>query len=260
MNLDETNIEKAPAYIVFESIGKTVIRPGGKTLTNKMLEILDISKNDSVVEFAPGAGRTTKKILKLNPMEYKVVERNRTFAKRIEKILNGSKYSCIIGSAQDSQIPDEFATRVFGEAMLTMQSINTKKEIIQEAARILKSGGLYAIHEVGLREEVSSDLRNEIYEDLLDSLKVNAQPITIQEWTTLLKEQNLVIVDQVEVPMKVFSPKSFIKDEGFFHTIKIMSNLLRNKKARKRLLSVRRTFKKHEKNLTGLLLISKKIH
>lgn len=216
-----------------EAIGKTVLRPGGIKFTKKMLDTLEISVEDVVVEIAPGAEITTKIVIKENPKNYVAIERNEKFAQKIEKLLKNSPYSCVIGSAQNSQIEDDFATIIFGEAMLTMQTQTTKAAIMQEASRILKQNGLFAIHEVALRDEgLTDDLREQIFSDLRDALKVGAHPLTLKEWTNLLKENNFTIIDSFEDDMKVFSPKSFIGDEGLGRTLKILFNILRNKQVR----------------------------
>jgi hypothetical protein len=47
-------------------------------------------------------------------------------------------------------LPGQSASVVYGKAMLTMQSASQKRKIVQEASRILKSGGRYGIHELCL--------------------------------------------------------------------------------------------------------------
>ena len=48
---------------------------------------------------------------------------------------------------------DDSKDKIIGEAMITMHADHRKSEIVREAHRILKKGGLYAVHELGLTPE-----------------------------------------------------------------------------------------------------------
>ena len=63
-------IYKMSGHWLLAKIGKKVLRPGGKKLTNEMVNLLNINPNDAVVEFAPGLGYTTSIILDKNPVSY----------------------------------------------------------------------------------------------------------------------------------------------------------------------------------------------
>ena len=56
--------------------------------------------------------------------------------------------------------------------MLTMQSAPQKNAIVREAARLLKAGGLYAIHEIVIcPDDAGSELQRTIEKDLAHSIK-----------------------------------------------------------------------------------------
>lgn len=63
-------------------MGKRVLRPGGRELTNKLLAALDIGPTDHVVELAPGLGSTTNLVLACNPASYLGVDRDLVSAER----------------------------------------------------------------------------------------------------------------------------------------------------------------------------------
>ena len=54
---------------VLAKLGKKVLRPGGKKLTNWLIEAANPT-GKRVVEFAPGLGITAKEILDRNPLTY----------------------------------------------------------------------------------------------------------------------------------------------------------------------------------------------
>lgn len=145
---NDLKTEKMPGHWVLARLGKRVLRPGGMQLTRRMLEGLRIQHTDEVVEFAPGMGVTARLTLKLEPASYTAVERDQEAAKIVASYLTGARQECVVGNALDTGLPDQSATVVYGEAMLTMQTQETKRQIVREAYRLLKSGGRYGIHEM----------------------------------------------------------------------------------------------------------------
>ena len=76
-----------------------------------------------------------------------------------------------------------------------MQPLEQKKAIIAEAFRILKSGGYYGIHELGIEPDgVSEEIKEDIYRELSETIRVHARPMTALEWTALLEEQGFKII------------------------------------------------------------------
>jgi phospholipid N-methyltransferase len=136
------DFSRAPAFQVLFGLGKKTMRPGGMELTRWMLKELQIEKTDAVVELAPGRGVTTRMILDFSPRSYTAVERDSISQKYLQAILhNGQLGQCVVGSAQDTGLNDGCASVVFGEAMLTMQTRESKLKIVKEAFRLLVPGG-----------------------------------------------------------------------------------------------------------------------
>jgi hypothetical protein len=61
---EELKAEKMPGHWLLARWGKRVLRPGGRQLTNRMIEALNIRLSDEVIEFAPGVGATARLTLK----------------------------------------------------------------------------------------------------------------------------------------------------------------------------------------------------
>ncbi len=76
------------------AISKTwqkVLRPGGVTLTQKMLSMLNITSNDDVVEFAPGLGFTAQMSINRKPKSYIGIDADKNsvnyLSKKFEKVM-----------------------------------------------------------------------------------------------------------------------------------------------------------------------------
>src|SRR4029077_8543448 len=86
---EELKTEKMPGHWLLARLGKRVLRPGGRQLTNRMIEALNICPSDAVIEFAPGLGAPARLTLKRKPTSYSAVERDKDAAAIVQKFLRG---------------------------------------------------------------------------------------------------------------------------------------------------------------------------
>lgn len=131
-------IDKMSGHWLLAKIGKKVLRPGGKKLTNEMVELLDINTNDAIVEFAPGLGYTTSIVLDKQPTSYIGIDLDEKIIENLNQKFDNQKAVFQLGNAADTRLDDCSQTKIFGEAMLTMHANHRKSEIIKEAHRVLK--------------------------------------------------------------------------------------------------------------------------
>jgi len=253
-----SEIQKAPAYAVLAQMGKKVLRPGGKESTQKLISELNINSTDDVLELAPGMGYTALLALAKKPNSYTGVDTDKASIKKLQEKISGKNIQFVLGTASATTIESNTKTKVYGEAMLTMQTDHKKSEIIREAYRILKPEGLFAIHELGLTE-VNETLKNKIQKDLAQTVKVNTRPLTQTEWKVLLEQEGFVVKNIFIGKMHLLEPKRIIDDEGFFRTLKIGFNIITTPAARKRILEIRNVFSKHRKHTNSVVIIAEKI-
>lgn len=242
-------------------IGKHVLRPGGKKLTERMLANADIAGKD-VVEFAPGLGLTTRAILERDPKSYRGVDRDPQVVDIISKLTSEKATipaSCVQRDAADTGLESNSADVVIGEAMLTMQTERGKQAIIGEAFRLLRAGGTYSIHELGLQpDNLDESVKDEVRKALARSIKVNARPLTEQEWRELLEAEGFEVLWRGKEPMALLDMKRNIADEGIGGVLRILRNVLGNKDIRARVLNMKHTFDKYSNELTGIAFVVRK--
>ncbi len=252
-------MDKMPGHWVLAQIGKRVLRPGGLELTHRMLDVLTIGPADHVVEFAPGLGITARMALAANPASYTAVERDKSAAAVVSNYLTGPHQRCVIGTAEETGLDDACATVVYGEAMLTMQPLQHKKRILDEAARLLKPGGRYAIHEICLiPEDISADLVEDLERDLVRTIRSAVRPLRKSEWSELLESAGFALQRDFSNDFQLLEPKRLLQDEGLSGTLRIAWNLLRNRSARKRVLEMRHAIRKHSKHMRAIVLYAVK--
>jgi hypothetical protein len=247
--------EKMPGHWVLARLGKRVLRPGGMGLTRRMLAALRIQHDDDVVEFAPGMGVTAQLTLDLGPRSYTAVERDQAAAKVVGAYLNGNQQHCVVGSASDTGLPDQCATVVYGEAMLTMQTAEMKRHIVQEAHRLLRSAGRYGIHEMCLMSEgLDENTKRETERALTGVVHHGVRPLAVSEWRSLLESEGFEVQSVDMAPMSLLEPGRLIRDEGLAGALRFGWNLLRDSEARRRVLEMRSVFRRHRKQLGAVAI------
>jgi hypothetical protein len=247
--------EKMPGHWVLARLGKRVLRPGGMQLTRRLLEALRIESTDEVVEFAPGMGVTARLTLELGPASYTAVERDEAAAKIVGSYLKGKRQQCVVGNASDTGLPDQCSTVVYGEAMLTMQTEETKRHIVREASRLLKSGGRYGIHEMCLMSDnLDENTKRETESALTGVVHHGVRPLAVSEWRSLLESEGFEVQSVDMASMSLLEPGRLISDEGFAGALRFVVNVLRDSEARRRVLEMRSVFRHHRKQLGAVAI------
>lgn len=249
--------EHVQGHWLLARLGKRVLRPGGVELTRTLLARASVTDAD-VVELAPGLGRTAAEIIARNPRSYIGAEGDPDAAGHVRSVLGG-RGEVRVTDAAETGLPEASADVVIGEAMLTMQGDSAKHAIVAEAARVLRPGGRYAIHELALTpDDVPEEIRTEVRQSLARAIKVNARPLTIAEWSELLAGHGLVVENVATAPMALLQPQRIVSDEGPLGALRFAKNVLTQPEARKRVLMMRNTFRTHRERLAAVAIVAHK--
>jgi ubiquinone/menaquinone biosynthesis C-methylase UbiE len=256
------SLDKMPGHWLLARMGKRVLRPGGIELTRQMIAALGISNTDHVVEFAPGLGITAQLALAQSPATYTGVEADESAAQQVQALLSGSDHRrCVVGRAENTGLTDGSATVIYGEAMLTMQTPANKARIVQEARRLLQSGGRYGIHELCLvPDEIEAAVKDEVNQALSKVIHVGARPLTLSEWKQVIEQEGFAIKTNVVAPMHLLELPRMIQDEGISRTLRIAWNILRTPAARQRVLAMRSVFRKYASHLAAVMMTFERIN
>ncbi len=241
----------------------SVLRPGGIELTHKLLAAAKPTATDTIIEFGPGVGKTASELLAVKPERYIGVDPNPQGTPALKAVIDPYPQAELVVSGADKvPLPDAQATLVVGEAMLSMQSQSEKEQIVSEAARLLKPGGRYAIHELertnGNEFDCEGTPADPVSKDVSRSIKVGARPLSKQGWCDLLTAQGLDIEWVDHAPMRLLEPSRIISDEGFFGAARFFFNVMRNPAARARVKAMRATFREHANELGAIAIVARK--
>lgn len=250
---------RAPAHWLLTRIGKRVLRPGGRRLTLGLLERLDITAHDRVVEFAPGVGATTRLILERRPAGYVGVERDPRAAAVVTELLDDPAHTCRTADAQATGLADGSATVVVGEAYLSMLPEQAKRRIVAEAFRILAPGGRFGLHELAvLPDGASTAEQDDVRQRLSDVLHVGARPLTPAAWRQLLEEAGFVVGQEALTPMGLLRPRQVLQDEGALRTLAILGRVARDRAIRARVGAMRRVFRQLDGRIGAIGMVAHK--
>lgn len=249
----------APGHWLLARLGKRVLRPGGVELTRQMLEALAIGSRDKVVELAPGLGHTAERVLSMTPASYIGVDRDFDAATRLQRRLGRDGVRFVVGAAEDTGLPGEAASVVFGEAMMSMQPAAAKQRVVAEAWRILKRGGRYGIHELAVVPDNAPDSRRKaIQAELARAIHHGVVPLTRVEWCELLEAAGFTVTTVINAPMHLLEPRRIIQDEGLGRALAIAGRMLVRPEARRRMLRMRSVFRSLGGSLEAISLIAEK--
>jgi SAM-dependent methyltransferase len=238
-------------------LGKRVLRPGGVGLTRTLLAHAELTDAD-VLELAPGLGRTAAEILARRPRSYLGAEQDPDAARLARNVVAGRGDVQVCDAAQTG-LADSSTDVVIGEAMLTMQGDAAKHATVNEASRVLRPGGRYAIHELALTPDtIADEIKTDVRQSLARAIKVNARPLTVAEWRQLLSDHGLIADHVATAPMALLQPRRLIADEGLLGALRFGKNLLTHRDARRRVLTMRSTFRRHRDRLIAVAIVAHK--
>lgn len=132
-----------------------------------------------------------------------------------------------------------------------MQSDVGKAKILAAIKNHLKPGGKFLSHEMLVRNNESK-----VRQSLAQSIRVNANPLTDEEWSTALQKVGLTIQQQQTGTMGLLTLRQMMRDEGILRTIKIGWNILINPNLRQRVLEMRHDFQQQGNNIGYIVLVA----
>jgi SAM-dependent methyltransferase len=234
-------------------------RPGGRSLSVKMLEALHINRADDIVEFASGPGYSAKIALEYYPHSYTGIDSDANTVKQLRGEIKGSRNKILTYNGYSTGLFEQTKDIVFGEAMLATQCDQSRRLIIQEAFRILKKEGLYGIHELGLiSEDIDPAVRTSIDFEMRRIFSTDTRLLTVAEWRDLLEVNGFKIRQILTSSIYFGKILNILKAEGILRTLKIGLGILLQVNERRRFFAMRKLLSKYQQQMKAVAIIAEK--
>ncbi|OCG10324.1 hypothetical protein A9G13_00885 [Gilliamella sp. wkB178] len=252
------NNKKEAGHKFLARLGKTRLRPGGKTATEWLFQQAGFTPQSQVLEIACNMGTTSIEIAKRFGCHVTGIDMDKLALEQAKQNIAKNKVSHLVNvqQADASKLPfaDNSFDIVINEAMLTMYVNKAKAHLLKEYFRVLKPGGKLLTHDIML---VHPEQAQEIIDRIHQAINVNAQPISYDAWLELFAGIGFTDIKSSHNAMTLMSPKGMITDEGWLGTLKIIRNALR-KQNRPQFFKMFTTFKHNSQQLNYIALCSVK--
>ncbi|TAM71072.1 MAG: hypothetical protein EPN48_02375 [Microbacteriaceae bacterium] len=258
-------LARMPAHWMLGRLGKKVMRPGGLTPSLHMLDALQIGPEDDVVDMWPGLGVTTQRTLAAHPHSYTAIERGVAEAARVQRMLahaheTGADRRCLVEPTHKTSLADGAASVVYGEAMLTLEPAKRKLATVAEAARLLRPGGRYGIHELLLTPKTLAEAaKDEIETTLTKVLHVLARPLTTDEWRGQLEGGGFEVDFEETGEMLLLDISTFLSDEGLWGSTVFTARCLAHPSVLPRITEMWNVFRRYRDNIGAIVMTAHRV-
>lgn len=252
------NLKTAPGHQVLAAAGKQTLRPGGYGATEQLLGWANLQPGETVLELAASFGHSAISLAQRYNVRVVGIEKNpdsvalaRT---NVEKAKLTDRVTIQEGDIFHLDQLTETFDCVLAEAILTMQSASGKAKILAGVRDRLKPGGRFLSHEL-LAD--GSNIES-IHQDLAAAIRVNAQPLSSDDWIAICHQAGLTLQHHATGSMPLLNPQRIAQEEGITTLLTIGWNLLTRPVLRDRILTMRQVFCRHANHLGYIILCAQK--
>jgi len=176
----ESNKPSLESLIEQEEVGFEIFHPGGLETTMEMCSSITLSRDTKVLEIGSGAGLTSCfvaqhfscKVVGVDQSDYLVTKAKENAAS--QKI----DVSFIHADAHNLPFAGESFDVVIAECVLSLME---KDKALTEIKRVLKPGGIFAMHDICWKDTASDDLKEKLFQLESESTE------TLKGWEQLLE-------------------------------------------------------------------------
>ncbi len=206
-------------YKFMAVIGKRVIHPGGRASTDALLNAAGITSSSRVLDVGCGVGTTAIEIARRFGAAVTAVDIAPLMLERARANLQAAgvtdRVTVKTGDILDLAYPDGAFDVVIAEAVTMFVD---RQPAAAELARVCAPGGRVLATEFLWRQTPTAEAREVFLGQVCPSLQFD----TLEDWTRIYAGTGLTGLETVTGPFEMMSPKGFLADEGFGHSMAIM--------------------------------------
>lgn len=209
-------------YKFMALIGKRVIHPGGRASTKALLERAAITEASRVLDVGCGVGTTAVEIAERHRAAVTAVDIAPLMLERATANVSAAGVGDRV-TVEEADIlalpyPDDSFDVVIAEAVTMFVD---RDRAASELSRVCRPGGRVLATEFLWREPPSTEARELFLGQVCPGLQFD----TLDDWVQIYTNAGLVDVETECGPFEMMSPKGFLSDEGFTHSLAIMGRV-----------------------------------
>lgn len=247
------NHPTASGHQVLAAAGKKYLRPGGKIATEQLFQWANFHPGETVLELASSFGYSAIALAQRYHVKVLGIEKDPESVACARANIRAAGLENQIEIIEGDifhldKISGQF-DYVLAEAILTMQSPQGKANVLREIHSRLKPGGKFLSHELLARRQEA-----EIRTDLAKIIRVNSTPLSEANWIDALATARLQVQQHLTGSMNLLNWRRMLQEEGIFSTMRILWNILTQPYIRKRVVEMRRVFRKYRNDLGYIIM------
>ena len=252
---------------------------GGEAGSELLLDGLEVSGDDDIVEYWPGYGLTTRRILPLRPRSYRGIAPDQRTADRLDDRLrrhpdlrslttrretDGAYTSFRVACAEATGLPDQSASAVLGENLLTPLAPFRVRSVLREVWRLLPPGGRFGVHELCLVPEPSWDDRRdreraaELLAEIERSAGPGLHPRTEAGWRAEIERSGMVVTGVRTAPLAPLTRRRLIRELGARGALEVTARMVANSAETLRLRALADVLRANRADLGAIILIAER--
>lgn len=225
-------------------VGMTVIHPGGFRATDKLCRSLNLSSGSNVIDIACGKGTTAVFIAEKYGCKVTAIDIDKELIDEAEFLTKKrgleKRITCHVGDALKLPFNENEFDAAVSQAMLVL--VDDKIKAIREAKRVIKKGGKAGWLELTWKKEITKDFIDKVSTVICAYCMTRVH--TFDGWKKTFADAG---INNLQVAPLDFTPNSggfigMMKDEGFFRSLSIVLNIMKNKEIKKRMNVMREFF------------------
>jgi len=254
----QTDLRTAPGHQVLAAAGKQALRPGGFAATEQLLNWAHFQPGETLLELASSFGNNAIALAQRYGVRVVGLDKNPDSVSRaqanVEKAGLTHQITLMEGDIYHlDQLTEQF-DYVLAEAILTMQPAPGKAKILAGIRDRLKPKGQFLSHELLVR----GSNPEAICRDLAATIRVNAQPLSSENWIEAHQQAGLTVRHHHTGPMTLLNPQHIAREEGLPTLLTMGWTMLTRPIIRDRILSMRDVFVRYGSDLGYIILCTEK--
>ena len=225
-------------------------QPGGPAMVRRALEGVGLEAGDRVVELAPCVGATAAVVLERGPREWTGVEPDPIAAEHLERALKGRGRQVVRAPVDATGLADDSATVVLAEALLSTIDDDEAQAVLEEARRILRTGGRVALHELAPADGPADP---EAAEDLSAA---GLRPRPVAAWRALAEDAGLVVVGSLAGRFAPPAPRELMRAAGPRTALRVTREIARDGALRSAVSATKQTLERRAVSLRSALVVA----